>query len=75
MLVMMNATVTRSVNFTLYRMLTLGMKVHRGNWHSAGSWLAIFNAKILIYLSNKIYGREFYQTALGNCYGLKLPKC
>jgi len=32
---------------------------------------AISNAKILIYFSNKIYGRSFfYQTALGNCNGL-----
>jgi len=42
--------------------------------------LAISNAKILIYFWNKIYGidfirNRFYQTALGNLYGLKLPKC
>jgi len=33
--------------------------------------LAIFNAKILIYFSN--IRKQFYQTAVGNCYGLKLP--
>jgi len=37
--------------------------------------LAISNAKILIYFSNKIHRKQFFQTALGNCYGLKLPKC
>ena len=45
--------------------------------------LAISCAEI-IYFSNKIYGSEiliyfiwkqFYQTPLGNCYVLKLPKC
>jgi len=35
--------------------------------------LAISNAKILKYFSDKIY--RFYQTALGNCYCFKLPKC
>ena len=33
--------------------------------------LAISNAKILIYFSN--IRKQFYQTAVGNCYGLKLP--
>ena len=37
--------------------------------------LAISNAKILIYVSDKIHGSNFCQTPLGNCYGLKLPKC
>jgi len=36
---------------------------------------AISNAKIWVYFSNKIYGSSFIKTALGNCYGLKLPKC
>jgi len=37
--------------------------------------LAFSNAKIKIYFSNKIYGSNFIkQTALGNCYGLKLKK-
>jgi len=36
--------------------------------------LAISSAKILIYFSNKIYRSNFYQTPLGSCYGLKLPK-
>jgi len=35
---------------------------------------AISNAKTNIYFSNKIYGNNFYQTTLGNCYGLKLAK-
>ena len=37
--------------------------------------LAISNAKILIYFSNQNRLKQFCQTALGNCYGLKLPKC
>ena len=36
--------------------------------------LAVSNAKIYIYSSNKIY-EQFYQTAHRNCYGLKLAKC
>ena len=36
--------------------------------------LSVSIAKILIYFSNKIYRKKFYQTALGNCYGLKLAK-
>ena len=37
--------------------------------------LSVSNAKILlIYFSNKIFLKQFYQTALGNCYGLKLAK-
>ena len=28
-----------------------------------------------VYFWNKIYGNNFCQTALGNCYGLKLPNC
>jgi len=38
--------------------------------------LAISNAEISLYFSNEIIRRKrFYQTALGNCYDLKLPKC
>ena len=37
-------------------------------------WLAIRNAKMLIYFSNKMYGSKFYRTARGNCYGLQLAK-
>jgi len=37
--------------------------------------LAISNAKMSIYFSNKTYRSKFYQAALGNCYGLKLAKC
>jgi len=36
--------------------------------------LAISNAKTLIYFFQIKYAKQFYQTALGNCYGLKLPK-
>jgi len=36
--------------------------------------LVISNAKINIFLEWKIR-KQFYQTALGNCYGFKLPKC
>ena len=36
--------------------------------------LAIPNAEILVFFHIKIR-KQFYQTALGNCYGLKLPKC
>jgi len=38
-------------------------------------WLTISNAEILIYFSNKKTRKQFYQTALRNSYGLKLPKC
>jgi len=41
--------------------------------------LAISNANIYIYIYIYIFERnireQFYQTALGNCYGLKLAKC
>ena len=37
--------------------------------------LAISDAKILTYFSNKNIRKQFCQTALGNCYGLKLPTC
>ena len=37
--------------------------------------LAISNSKILIYFFKQNIRKQFYQTALGNCYGLKLPKC
>ena len=37
--------------------------------------LAISNARMLIYFSNKHIRKQFYQTALGNFYCLKLPKC
>jgi len=37
--------------------------------------LAISKAKILVYFSKKIYGSNFFQTALGNCYSLEFPKC
>jgi len=36
--------------------------------------LAISNAKILIYFSYKYTEAVLSNTALGNCYGLKLPK-
>jgi len=37
--------------------------------------LAISNAKILTYFSNKNIQKQFYQTAPGNCYGFTFPKC
>jgi len=37
--------------------------------------LAIPDAKILILFFKQNTRKQFYQTALGNCYGLKLPKC
>ena len=36
--------------------------------------LAISHAKILIYFFKSNIRKQFYQTTLGNCYGLKLPK-
>jgi len=47
------------------------------NWCSAGTWypgLASSNAKILMFLKIK-YTEAILPTALGNCYGLKIPKC
>jgi len=38
-------------------------------------WLPISIAKISVYFSYLKKRRQFCQTALGNCYGLKLPKC
>jgi len=37
--------------------------------------LAISNSKILVYFFQKNVRKQFYQTALGNCYGLNLAKC
>jgi len=37
--------------------------------------LAISSAKIYLYFFKYNIRKQFYQTALGNCYGLKLPKC
>ena len=39
------------------------------------SRLAISNADRRLYFPNKNTRKQFYQTALGNCYGSKLPKC
>jgi len=50
-------------------------KVCRYDWHSAGSLDWPF--PVLKYKHNfpsKMYGSDFCQTALGNCYGLKLQK-
>jgi len=52
-----------------------GTKVCRYNWHSAGplSWpLPMLKYK---YIFKWNIRKRFYQTALGNCYGLKSPKC
>jgi len=37
--------------------------------------LAISNAEISIYFFQQNTQKQFNQTALGNCYGFKLPKC
>ena len=37
------------------------------------SWLAVSNAKNIFFKQN--IRKQFYRTALGNCYALKLPKC
>jgi len=53
-----------------------GTKVCRYNWHSAGFLGWPFQMlKYKIYFFNKINGSTFYQTALENCYGLKIAKC
>jgi len=55
---------------------TEGTKVCRYSWHSAGPGLAISSAKTFEYIFQiKYIRKQFYQTVLGNCYGLKLPKC
>jgi len=38
------------------------------------SGLAIFNAKILLNFFKQNIREQFYQTAVGSCYGLKFPK-
>ena len=48
--------------------------MRRYSWHSAGSLGWPFSAKILIFFQKNIE-KQLFQTALGNCYGLKLPKC
>ena len=37
--------------------------------------LVISNAEISIHFFQQNTQKQFYQTALGNCYRLKLPKC
>jgi len=50
---------------------TESMQIQRAHCRFPG--LAIYNAEILTYHSKNIR-KQFYQTTLGNCYGLKLPK-
>ena len=38
-------------------------------------WAGHLQCENINTFSNKIYGSKFLKTALGNCYGLKLPKC
>ena len=45
------------------------------NWHSAGSLGWPFPMVKYKYIFQIKYTEAIYQTALGNCYGLKLPKC
>jgi len=45
------------------------------NWHSAGSLGWPFLMIKYKYIFQIKHTEAFYQTALGNCYGLKLPKC
>ena len=54
-----------------------GTKVCRYNWHSAGSLRYPFPVLKYKYIFQINIRKQFYQTALGNCYGLKLelPKC
>ena len=51
-----------------------GTKVRRYNWHSAGSLGRPFPMLKYIFLKYNI-PKQFYQTASGNYYNLKLPKC
>jgi len=59
--------------------LTQGTKVCRYNWHSAGfpGWpFPMLKYKYIFEIKyTKTILSFFYQTALGNCYGLKLAKC
>ena len=48
---------------------------HYEPWQCWFPELAISNAEIWIYFLKQNIRKQFYQTALGNCYGLKLPKC
>jgi len=51
-------------------------KACRYSWHSAGSLGWPFPAMKYKYIFFKYNTRkQFYRTALGNCYGLKLAKC
>jgi len=51
-------------------------RVCRYNWHSAGSRVWPFPMLKYKYIfRTKNIPKQFYQTALGNCYGLKLPNC
>jgi len=47
------------------------------NWHSAGSpgWPFPLTLKYKYIFEMTHIRKQFYRTALGNCYGLKLPKC
>ena len=48
------------------------------NWHSAGSlgWpFPMLKCKYIFQIKYTEAFYQFYQTALENCYGLKLPKC
>ena len=50
----------------------------RYNWHSSGSpgWpFPVLKYKYKYIFQAKYTEKQFYQTALGSCYGLKLPKC
>jgi len=53
----------------------MGTKVCRYNWHSADSLGWPFPILKYRYIFRIKYTKQFYRTAHGNCYGLKLAKC
>ena len=53
----------------------LGTIVSRYNWHSAGSLACPIPMLKFKYIFQINIRKQFYQTALGNCNGLKLTKC
>jgi len=52
-----------------------GTKVRRYNWRSAGSLGWPFPTLKYKCIFQRKYTEAIYQTALGNCYGLKLAEC
>jgi len=66
---------TDRITFSAQLVNSLLMANRAGKCGDTIGWfpeLAISDAEIFLQIE---YTKQFYQTALGNCYGLKLPKC